>query len=129
MKINGIVCRLRAEIDGVKYEPGPIKASEAEKITAWTGLGIREWEMAVISENDATALKALLVLDRFRKGEHVKFADVDIEDLDSVSADFYDERGRKVTAKVDGEGKTVTVNGQSVLLFDGEEDSDAVPLG
>lgn len=127
MRMQGVVCRIRAEIDGVKYEPGPIKASEAEQIQKWTGYGIREWEMAVVGENDVLALKGLLCLDRFRRGEHPKFADVEIEDLDSVTADFYDEKGRKVTAKVDEDGKTVVVKGQSVLLFDGEEDD--APFG
>ena len=122
MRMNGVVCRIRAEIDGVKYEPGAIKASEAEQIQKWTGYDIRKWELAVVGESDVLALKGLLCLERFRRGEHTKFDAVDIEDLDSVTADFYDERGRKVTVKLDDDGKPVLVKNQAVLLFDGEED-------
>lgn len=125
MKINGVVCRIRAEIDGTKYEPGPIKASEGERITSWTGMSVKEWEVAVVSEDDPSALKALICLDQFRRGEHPEWSKVDIDDLDSVTADFYDEKGRLVRAKLDENNKPLVVNGAPVLTFDGEEDVTA----
>lgn len=126
MRINGVIGRIHAQIDGVKYEPGPIKASEADKITGWTGYSLREWEGNVVS-TDPLALRALIALDRFRKGEHVKISDVDIEDIDSCDADLKDEHGRVLSLKQDPDGKPLIVGGNPVLLFDGEE--DPAPLG
>ena len=128
MRLNDVICRIRAEIDGTKYELGPIKGSEAEKITAWTGYSLREWEVAVVGEDDILAAKALIALTRFRTGEHVKIDQVEIEDVDTIKADFYDEHGRVVTAKVDTDsGKPVLVGGKPVLLFDGEESETPTP--
>lgn len=126
MRVNGKVCRLHVIVDGTKIEPGPIKASEAEKLTAWTGYGLREWE-AQVSGGDPLAVRALLALMRFRTGEHVRISDVDIDDVDSIEAELRDERGRVVTVKLDDQADPVVVNGQPVFLFDGEEDDPLPP--
>lgn len=123
MRCNGKVCRIHATIDGQVYEPGPIKASEAEQITKWTGYGLREWE-GQVANGDPLAARGLLALVRFRKGEHVKMADVEIEDVDSIEADLLDPDGRRVTMLMDNDGEPELRKGKPVWLFDGEEDED-----
>lgn len=124
MRVNGKVVRLRAVIDGTKYEPGPIKASEAEKLLGWTGYkALREWELRA-SDGDPLACRALLALMEFRKGNNVRFADVEIEDVDSCAGDLVDAQGRVMTWKLDDDGDPVLVKGLPVPLFDGEEDPD-----
>jgi hypothetical protein len=124
MRIGERVCRVRAVIDGVKVEPGPIKASEAEKLLAWTGYGtIREWELRT-SDGDVLGCRALLALMEFRKGNNVRFADVDIIDIDSICADLVDDRGRVVTVALDDQAEPVMRAGKPVWLFDGEEEPD-----
>ena len=128
MRINDTVCRLRVEVDGTKIEVGPVKASEAEKITAWTGYTLREWEIKVESGGDSLALKALLALVEFRKGEHTrKLSSFDVEDMDSVKAEFVDERGR-VVSTLWKDGEPVVENNAPVLLFDGQRE-DGAPFG
>lgn len=121
MRINDTVCRVRCEVDGTKYEVGPVKASEAERITAWTGYSLREWEAKVDEGDDPLAIKGLLALMAFREGKQVKFADLEVQDMDSVRGELVDDRGRVVTIEVDG-GKPVIENGRVVLLFDGLRD-------
>lgn len=122
MRINDTVLRVRCEVDGTKYEVGPVKASEAEKIQAWTGYGLREWEGKVDESEDPLAIKALLGLMRFRQGENVRFADLEVQDMDSVRGELVDERGRVVTILMK-DGKPALDNGRLVLLFDGEPDA------
>jgi hypothetical protein len=120
MRINGKACRLHAIIDGTKIEPGAIKASEAEKLLAWTGYNnLREWELRV-TDGDALACRALLALMRFRDGEHVRIADVDIEDVDSIEADLRTEDGQVATLAVNDDGEPMVVKGELVWEFDGE---------
>lgn len=120
MRVGGTVVRLRAVIDGVKIEPGPIKASEAEKILAWTGYkNVREWEIRA-SDGDPEACRALLALVEFRKGNHVRIADLDIDDVDAIEADLFDELGRVLSWQLDEDGDPVLVKGQPVPLLDGE---------
>lgn len=120
MKLGTVVARIHAQIDGTKIEPGTIKASEAEKITGWTGYSLREWEVKLVGEGDPLAARALLALMEFRKGTHVRFSDLDVEDVDSIDADFYDDSGRKVDVKVDDDGNPVLDGGKPVILLDGE---------
>lgn len=124
MNANGRICRLHAVIDGTKYEPGPIKASEAEKILGWTGFeALRQWE-GEVANGDPLAARALIALMKFRQGEHVRFGDIDIEDVDSIEADLRDEDGRVLSTKMDEQGRPVVRAGKQVFLFDGEEDTD-----
>lgn len=124
MNANGRICRLHAVIDGTKYEPGPIKASEAEKILAWTGLKtLREWE-GEVANGDPLAARALIALFRFRAGEHVRFSDIEIDDVDTIEADLRDEQGRVLGTLQDDRGRPIVRNGKQVFLFDGEEDTD-----
>lgn len=121
MKFDGMVFRIRAEIDGTKYEPGPIRASEAEKLSAWTGYELREWEARLVS-GDPLAAKALIALERFRQGNHTaKISDVDITDVDSIDAEFVNDRGQVLTFKEDDDGNLIKVKGKAVALLDGEE--------
>lgn len=120
MRCNGVICRLKGEIDGEKFDVGPIKASEGEKITAWTGYEVREWE-GKLTNSDPLAARALLALFQFRSGTLAKFSAIEIDDLDSVDFDLYDPAGRVVSIDVDDEGKPkVNSKGQPIFLFDGE---------
>ena len=119
MRCNGVICRLRGEVDGVKYDVGPIKASEGEKITAWTGYDVREWELH-LTDADAMAAKGLLALYEFRAGRNVKFSALEIDDLDTVDFDLYDERGRKVSIEKADDGKPLIGKDGVTWLFDGE---------
>lgn len=127
MRINDTVCRVSAQVDGTKYDVGPVKASEAERITNWTGYGLREWEAKLVEEVDPLAIKGLLMLFAFRAGEHRKFSEVEVEDMDTFSADLIDERGRRVTILTKNDGTPVLEDGKPVLLFDGEPDSPLDP--
>lgn len=129
MRINGLRIQVRAVIDGTKVQAHPIKASEAEKILAWTGYdNLQELEIRA-SDSDPLACRALLALLEFRKGNHVRFAEVDIEDVDGIEADLYDETGRVVTFATGPDGKYVVEDRKIVLLFDGEREpaAPAVP--
>ena len=121
MRIGQHVFRISAVIDGTKIEPGAIKASEAERIEAWTGDPLRKWELKV-SDGDALACRALLALMEFRQGNHVKIADVDIDDLDGIQADLKDEHGRALgLLKDDKTGEPIVRKGEPVWTVDGEE--------
>ena len=126
MRANGKVCRIYAVIDGTKYEPGPISAKEADRLTAWTGYSLREWE-GEVANGDPLACRALICLTEFRKGNHVRFDDIDIEDVDSIEADLKDDRGRRLSQKIEN-GQVVMRGNQPVWLFDGEEDEPDPPL-
>lgn len=119
MRINGVICRIHAQVDGTKYEVGAIKASEADKLAGWTGYTLREWEGNLV-DGDPLAARGLLALMRFRKGENAKISEVEIEDLDSVEADLLDPQGRKITVDMDETGKPKMVKGSPVFLADGE---------
>ena len=122
MRLNGTVFRLFATIDGKVYEPGPIKASEAQKITAWTGYGVKEWEAKLVDEADPLAACALVGLYLFRAGDNVRFSAIEIEDVDSIQASLRDEQGRTMTVKLnETQDGVVRVNGNPVILLDGEE--------
>lgn len=129
MRLNGLVFRLHATIDGKTFEPGPIKASEAQKITAWTGYGVKEWESKLVDESDPLAAAALVALFAFRTGENVRFTAVEIEDVDSIEATLRDEQGRVLTLKInEAQDAVVRRDGQPVILLDGEEyDPPTVP--
>lgn len=121
MRCNGVICRIKAEIDGTKYDVGPVKASEADKIAGWTGYTFTEWEVNLVDEGDPLAARAVLALFRLREGQRdVKFSDVEIEDLDSIDADLYDPQGRKVSIKRDEDGRVIRERGNVIFLFDGE---------
>lgn len=119
MRCNGIICRIHAQVDGTKYDVGPIKASEADKLAVWTGYPLREWELRVI-DGDPLASRALLALMEFRKGNNVRINDVEIEDIDSVSAELRDEHGRVATLAMDDQSQPRVVKGELVWDFDGE---------
>lgn len=122
MRLNGQVFRLFATIDGKAYEPGPIKASEAQKITAWTGYGVKEWEANLVDNSDPLAAAALVGLVAYRAGENVKFSAIEIEDVDSIEATLRDDQGRTMTLKLNAAQDGVErVNGEPVILLDGEE--------
>lgn len=121
MRIGEHVFRVSAVIDGVKIEPGPIKASEASKLEAWTGASLREWELSVANA-DPLACRALLGLMEFRKGNHVRIDDIDIDDVDGITADLRDEHGRVLGVKQDdATGEPVLRKGKPVWLADEEE--------
>lgn len=119
MKLDSVVCRLKGEIDGTKYDLGPIKASEAEKVEGWTGYSLKDFE-AKLWDGDVQAARAVRALMEFRSGTLSRFADVDIDDVDSIDFDPYDPQGRKVTLSRDDQGKPVIEKGLAVFLFDGE---------
>lgn len=127
MRVGGTVVRLRAVVDGVKIEPGPVKASEVERILGWTGYrSLREWEVRA-SDGDPLACRALLALMEFRQGTHVKWDSVDIDDVDGIEADLVDDRGRVLSWQVDEDGDPVLVKGEPVPLLDGEPLDPQVP--
>ncbi|MGZ6836779.1 MAG: hypothetical protein ACXVGE_13065 [Blastococcus sp.] len=128
MKLNGMTFRVVASIDGEVYEAGPINSAEAEKIQAWTGYGVREWEGKLVDESDPLAARGLLGLMLFRKGENVRFGSVVIDDVDSIEAEFQDTEGRVLSVKLDDDRKPVIVGNAPVLLLDGEE-VEPVPTG
>ena len=123
-----MVFRVHAVIDGKPYEPGPIKASEAEKITAWTGYGLKEWEVKLVGESDPLAARALLGLFEFRKGENVRFSALEVDDVDSIDADFKNDAGQVLAFKIGEDAKPVMKAGEPVILLDGEE-YDPPPVG
>lgn len=125
MRLNGTVFRIRAEIDGTKYEPGPIKSSEATKITAWTGYGLKEWEAKLVGEGDPLAACALMALYAFRKGENVRFSDLEVDDVDTIEAEFVTEAGEVMRLKLDPETQEpIMVNGLPLFTLDGEDPPD-----
>jgi hypothetical protein len=117
---GGIVARIHAQIDGVKYEPGPIKASEGETIAGWTGYSVKEWELHLVLESDPLAARALVGLTRLREGEKPRFAALEVDDVDSIEAEFRDDSGRLVEFVRGEDGLPTVKNGQLVVLVDGE---------
>lgn len=120
MRLEGMIFRVQAEIDGTKYEPGPIKASEAEKLNGWTGYTLREWEAKLVN-GDPLAARGMLGLFRFRAGENVPFKSLEVNDCDSIDAAYVNEQGQVLDFKQDSDGDLVKVNGKPVMLLDGEE--------
>jgi hypothetical protein len=119
VRVDGIIVRVHAIIDGTKIEPGPIKASEADKLKGWTGYGLREWE-GQVAAGDPLACRGLLALMRFRQGEHVKIADVDIDDVDTIEGSLRTEDGRELTVALDENGEPIKERGRPRFLLDGE---------
>lgn len=117
-----MVFRIRAEIDGTMYEPGAIKSSEATKIMAWTGYGLKEWEAKLVGEGDPLAACALMALYGFRNGENVRFSELEVADVDTIEAEFVTEAGQVMRLKLDEDTQEpVMVNGLPLFTLDGED--------
>lgn len=95
-----------------------ISVQEMMKVKGWTPYkNRREWFTAIGNE-DPEALLAAYVLTKQRKGEDVRFSEVDF-DLDTLGAKFVDDDGREVepvveklkdgTVKTDKDGAPIPV--------------------
>jgi hypothetical protein len=95
---------------------------------SWTGYTNRKELELRASDGDELAWRAVLALLAHRRGENVRFSDVDIEDVDSIEgAGLYDDAGREATLKLQDDGQPYLVNGAPVWLFDGQEADDPPP--
>ena len=97
-----------------------VTVQEMAKVKSWTSYKNRgEW-FAAIGEEDPDALIAAYVLCKQRKGEQVRFSDVDF-DLDALKGQWVDETGREVEPVLeknkDGSFKT-DKNGLPVPVLD-----------
>lgn len=97
--------KLRITHDGDTFDLRGLTAKEMAKVKTETGFKNRAEFFDAITEEDPDALIAAFVIARTRKGETVRWSDVDI-DLDKVEAGYYDDDDREVEPvfeTVDGE--------------------------
>lgn len=111
---------LRITMGDETFTLAHITVQEMAKVQTWTGFKNRRQWQAEIGQEDPNALIAAYVLSRRRRGEDVRFSDVDF-DLDSLEVTFVDEAGREVEPlfEKDADGAYRLQDGIPIPVLDG----------
>lgn len=128
---------VRLKFGDESFDVVKLMASEVAKIQAWTGCGSKRAWINLIGEEDIDAYRAGYALMKQRRGEDIRFSDVDF-DTDTMEAVYVEgSSGREIAPvllldadgeqilNAKGEPQPVKVNGDPTWTY--VDDGSPVP--